>query len=93
MSTSLERKWYAAVASLENCVSCGEFGVQVSHSNQGRGMGQKAPPWETAALCPREHYEVDNGKEMSQLERRAFHDRMIVRTHSALIRAGKLKLV
>jgi len=92
MSTSLERKWYAAVASLEECVLCGRFGVQVSHSNQGRGMGQKSPPWETAALCPVDHHEIDNGKELSQAERRALHDRAIVKTHSALIRSGKLKL-
>lgn len=87
-----DKRWFAAVASLESCVLCDVFGVQVSHSNQGRGMGQKSPPWETAALCPACHYEVDSGKTLSQSERRALHDRAIVKTHSALIRAGKVRL-
>ena len=92
MSTALEKRWYEAVASLECCVLCGTYGIQISHSNQGRGMGQKSPPWETAALCPHDHHEIDNGKELSQAERRALHDRAIVKTHSALIAAGRLKL-
>lgn len=61
MSTTTERKWYAAVASLESCVLCGAYGVQVAHRNAGRGMGQKSKPWETAALCSRCHHELDNG--------------------------------
>jgi len=92
MSTVGDRKWYAAVASLESCVLCGRFGVQVSHCNQGRGMSQKSPPYETAALCPECHHEIDNGKELSQLERRAMHDAAIRKTHSALIRSGRLVL-
>jgi hypothetical protein len=55
-------------------------------------MGQKSPPYETAALCPECHHEIDNGKELSQLERRAMHDAAIRKTHSALIREGKLVL-
>lgn len=90
--TPTERKWYSAVAGLESCVLCGVWGVQVSHSNQGRGMGQKSPPWETAALCPKCHHEIDNGKELSQLERRALHDQAIRRTHSALAKAGRLRI-
>jgi hypothetical protein len=92
MSTAEERRWFAAVASIGSCVLCGAFGVEVSHSNQGRGMGQKSPPYETAALCRDCHAAIDNGSTLPQLERRALHDRAIRRTHSALIRAGRLVL-
>lgn len=92
MSAAVERKWFEAVASIEHCVLCGAWGVQVSHSNQGRGMGQRSPPWETAALCPEHHHEIDNGKNLDQSERRAMHDRSIVKTHSKLIESGRLKL-
>lgn len=88
MSNALERKWFAAVASLEACVLCRKHGVQVSHANQYRGMGQKSPPWMTAALCPECHHEIDNGRMMDRAERRAMHDRAIVLTHAALIERG-----
>lgn len=94
MSTAEERRWYEAVASLEFCVLCGRHGVQVAHSNQDRGKSQKSPPWMTAPLCAPNgcHHEIDNGKELSQAERRALMDRAIKLTHDALIRAGKLRL-
>ena len=92
MSTALERRWFAAVASLESCVLCGAYGVQVAHSNRDRGMGQKAPPDLTAALCPACHHEIDNGHLRDQAQRRAIMDQAIVKTHHALIQAGKLKL-
>lgn len=87
-----ERLWFAAVASLEYCVLCGRFGVQVAHRNQGRGIGQKAPPWETAALCQQCHDGIDNGGDFTQDERRALMDMAIVRTHSALADRGVLRL-
>jgi 5-methylcytosine-specific restriction endonuclease McrA len=92
MSTALERKWFEAVASLECCVLCGRHGVQVAHSNEDRGMSQKSKPWNTAALCPTCHHECDNGKGLTQAERRAQMDRAIKRTHDRLIDSGKLKL-
>jgi len=93
MSTALERAWFAAVASLETCSLCGQHGVQVAHSNEDRGVGQKAGPWNTAALCRDCHYELDNGKHLAQSERRALMDRAIKRTHARLIETGRLKLV
>ena len=90
MSSALERLWFAAVASLESCVLCRRFGVQVSHSNEDRGKGQKSPPWLTAALCPECHHEIDNGPNLTQAERRALMDRAIKRTHDALARRGLL---
>lgn len=92
MSTAAERRWFAAVASLDACALCGAYGVQVAHSNRDRGMGQKAPAHMTAALCPACHHEIDNGRDLPQAERRALMDRAIVRTHDQLIRAGKLRL-
>lgn len=92
MSTALERRWFSAVAGLETCSLCGAFGVQVSHSNLHRGMGQKSEPWMTAALCPSCHHEVDNGPHLSRLERREMHARGINVTHARLIKAGKLRL-
>ena len=92
MSTTTERKWFEAVASLESCVLCGKFGVQVAHSNRDRGMGQKSAPYLTAALCPEHHYEIDSGKELDQAERRALMDRAIVLTHAGLIISGRMVL-
>lgn len=92
MTTAADRKWFAAVASLETCSLCGKWGVQVAHRNEGRGMGKKSAAHMTAALCPEDHHEIDNGKHLSQDERRSRMDRAIVITHDRLIRAGKLKL-
>ena len=58
-----------------------------------RGMGQKSAPWLTAALCPACHHACDNGKDLSQLERRELHARAVNLTHDRLIRDGKLRLV
>ena len=92
MSTAEEKRWFAAMASLESCVLCTRSGVQVAHSNQDRGMGQKSAPWLTAALCPECHHEIDNHKNLVRAERRALMDRAIVKTHDLLIRAGRLGL-
>jgi hypothetical protein len=92
MSTAAERRWFAAVAELETCSLCRAYGVQVAHRNEGRGMGQKSPYWLTAAICPPEHHEIDNGKRMTQDERRNEWNRAYVDTIDRLFRAGKLRL-
>lgn len=92
MSTAVERRWFDAVASLETCVLCGRYGVQVAHQNEGRGMGQKSKPWQTAALCPECHQEIDNGRDMSQLERRDTMRTARLRTIDKLIETGRLVL-
>lgn len=86
--SSLESNWFAAVASLEYCALCGVYGIQVAHSNQDRGKSQKAPYCLTAALCPKCHHEIDNGKELPQAERRALMDRAIVLTFLQLVQRG-----
>lgn len=93
MTTAADRRWFQAVASIPACVLCGAWGVQVSHSNRDRGMSQKSAAHQTAALCPGCHNDIDNGKDLSQAERRALHDRAITLTHDWLIRNGKLRLV
>lgn len=91
-ATAVEKRWYAAVASLEVCVLCGQYGVQVSHSNVLRGLGQKSQPWNTAALCPRCHHAIDNAPGLDRAERQALHFRAITLTHERLIQAGKMVL-
>jgi hypothetical protein len=87
---ALEQAWFGAVASLECCVLCGRYGVQVSHSNIDRGKGQKSSPDLTAALCPKCHGDIDNGKDLVQLERRWLHARAINLTHHQLFERGIL---
>ncbi|MCG8994218.1 hypothetical protein [Laribacter hongkongensis] len=87
-----DRKWLAAVGSLDTCVLCGAYGVQVAHRNEGKGMGMKAGDHMTAALCPACHHEIDNGKDLPLSERRARMDRAIVLTHDRLVKAGKVVL-
>lgn len=88
-----DRAWLEAVGSIESCVLCNSsYMLQVAHRNQGRGKSQKAPDYETARLCLDCHYAIDNGKDLSQLERRELMDRAIVRTHSILIASGRLIL-
>jgi len=89
MSSALERQWFAAVASLESCVLCHSYGVQVAHRNEGRGLGQKSKPWNTAALCPTCHHELDNGKHLDQDQRRSAMDRAIVETHNKLMELNR----
>lgn len=92
VSTAAERRWFAAVASLEQCVICGQHGAQVAHRNQGRGLGQKSPPWRTAALCAVCHTAIDNGPDMTQAERRAAMNAAIEETHHRLAARGLLRI-
>ncbi|GAA0260485.1 hypothetical protein [Rhodanobacter caeni] len=93
MTTAADKRWFAAVASLETCSLCGKWGVQVAHRNEGRGMGQKSKAHQTAALCPECHTSIDNGRDLSQEARRSLMRKAINVTHDRLIEAGKLRLV
>jgi hypothetical protein len=92
MTTAAAKRWYQAVAELETCSLCRAYGVQVSHRNEGRGLGQKSAFHLTAAICPPEHYAIDNGKDMTREQRRAAWNAAYVDTIDRLIRAGKLVL-
>lgn len=89
-----QKAWLEAVGSIDFCVLCGSnYMLQVAHRNMGRGKGQKAPDYETARLCQDCHHAIDNGKDLSQMERRELMHRAIVQTHSILIESGKLELI
>lgn len=89
-----QKAWLEAVGSIEHCVLChSNFMLQVAHRNQNRGKGQKAPEYETARLCQECHNAIDNGKDLTQLERRELLHRAIVQTHSILIQQGRVVLI
>ena len=92
MSTALERRWFAAVAEIQQCVLCGARAEQVAHSNTHRVLGQKSAPWMTARLCASCHHDIDNGPSFSHQLRREWMMRAIVQTHEALIKCGRLVL-
>lgn len=85
--------WLAAVGSIDQCVLCGKWGIQVAHRDEGKGMGKKMPDCLTAALCPECHHDLGNGKIMSREQRRAAMDRAIVLTLEKLTEARKVKAV
>jgi len=86
------KDWYAAVASLESCVRCGAFGVQIAHRNEGKMLGKKVPPHLVAALCPSCHFSIDQGRELSRAERRAEMNAAIVATFDLLVQRGRIGL-
>lgn len=86
-----QKKWLEAVGNIDACVLCGSTHMlQVAHRNGNRGWGQKAPDYETAKLCGKCHHDIDNGKDLSKLERKELMHRAIVETHSILIEEGVL---
>jgi hypothetical protein len=89
--TAYEKRWQQAVLSLEYCVLCGKYGVEWAHRNQGKGMGKKVSPEQTAALCPEDHFAIDNGSgNLSRTDRRSLMDRAIMLTRQRLILLGRL---
>ena len=85
--------WLAAVGSIDQCVLCGKWGIQVAHRNKGKGMSKKNPDHLTAALCLECHHEIDNGKALTKDERRARMDEAIVLTLDRLVQSGRLRVV
>lgn len=81
------KKWLEAVGSIPECMLCGSTeALQVAHNWENKGMGMKAPDYETARLCRECHYELDDGKNMSKDERHMNLSRAIVRTRSYMIK-------
>lgn len=87
-NTYRNKKWLAAVGQIEQCVLCGNWGIQVAHRNELKGMGMKTDDCATAALCVECHHEIDNGKTLSRDERRQLMDRAIVLTVIQIARRG-----
>lgn len=80
------------VASLP-CMECGLEGhTQASHRNEGKAMGAKTSDALLAALCTGCHSWLDQGKDMTQAERRDFWNRACIKTYQALIESGQLAI-
>lgn len=94
MTTAADKRWFAAVASLAQCMLCrtlvGPF--QVCHRDYGKGMGMKTRACETACLCAECHRELTDGTRYDRYTKRALMDRAIVNTHAALAQNGTLEL-
>ncbi|AUH00880.1 hypothetical protein CWC46_14325 [Prodigiosinella confusarubida] len=82
------KKWLAAVGTIQQCVLCGTWGTQVAHRNESKGIGMKTDDCATAAICVHCHNEIDNGKNLSRDERRQLMDRAIVLTIIQIARQG-----
>lgn len=80
-----------AVASQE-CGRCDSHESQAAHRNEGKGMQIKVSDALVAALCPRCHHEIDQGKDMTREERRREWDRAYVVTMQRMIERGVLVL-
>lgn len=87
-----DRKWLAAVGSIDECVMCGGYGTQVAHRNEGKGMGSKAHDCWTAALCQECHYQIDNGRDLTRAQRKQRIDDAILRTLAILVEEGRVKV-
>lgn len=92
MSTAEERRWFAAVASLEKCQLCGAPGQQVAHRDFGKGMGMKTAAYLTTYLCYDCHSELTDSKEVTREQKRAWMDRAIINGYAELIESGRLVL-
>ena len=74
------------------CIECGieDETVVAAHSNQGKGMGIKAPDSTIMFLCYRCHTEYDCGKTMTRDEKREFAYRNNAKTLRMLLEQGYL---
>lgn len=82
--TPLEKAWQTAVLSLRFCVLCGKEGIQWCHRDEGKGMSQKTPPSQTAAICPDDHHELTDGTKYTRQRKREIMDFAIEETHRRL---------
>jgi hypothetical protein len=79
------------------CQTCGtkDGTVVAAHSNQlrdGKGRGIKAHDYRIAALCFKCHYNYDQGKDMSKLERVEFFDEAHRKTIGWLFENGHVEI-
>lgn len=79
-----------AVASLP-CQLCGHPWAQAAHSNQaihGKGRGIKASDIYTAALCQRDHHEIDQGHTLTKEQRIELWTNAHIKTVKTLVSRG-----
>jgi hypothetical protein len=69
-------------------------GIQAAHANWGAGKGKgiKADDNCVAALCPKCHYEIDQGAHLSKDERKQMWLKAYVATVETLSEQGKWPL-
>jgi len=73
------------------CQHCGSHGTQVAHRNQGKGLSLKTSDALVVALCVDCHSRLDQGKDMTREERRAFWDDAYIRQMQYMLETGMLK--
>lgn len=81
------KKHLQAVAALPCQICFKEGETQASHSNSakhGKGRSIKASDEFTAALCPSCHYEIDQGRTLTQTQRESMWDLAYTRTNKLL---------
>lgn len=76
------------------CVMCGrnDGSTVAAHRNHGKGMAMKAPDYAVAWLCHGCHAELDQGKDMTRDERRAFWLEAHARTVAQWFEQGKVAI-
>lgn len=84
--------WRSAVLGLKYCVRCKKYGVQVAHRNESKAKSRKSSDKLTAALCQECHHEIDNGKHLSNRERRDYMNEAIVLTLLEFDRRGMISI-
>ena len=63
---------------------------QAAHGNQGKGMSLKSPDWTLFAACPACHRRIDQGKELTQSQRRYMTQQANLATLQQLVARGIL---
>lgn len=75
IKTYRNKKLLAVAKEVPECFLCGALndgGVVMAHSNQGRdghGMGIKSQDHRIAAICANCHFEIDNGKDLTRMQK------------------------
>lgn len=77
-----------------SCMACGkpnDGDIVAAHRNQGKGLGMKVSDAMVAYVCSRPcHYDLDQGRDMTRDERRAFWDGAFIKTIAWLFESGHL---
>ena len=73
------------------CQSCGAENTQAAHRNEGKGMALKTSDALVVALCPTCHTLLDQGSDMTKLEKREFWNDCYIKQAQHLIETGRIK--